>query len=92
MTETNDYMNAEPEFTSTDIELFSVLYALTRREPAVSRDTSTGYGCFTTSYNDQVQEIINGYSTGRLIVNARDLLTARRKLFRAVKALAGGTR
>lgn len=80
----------DPEFTSSDIELFSTIWAITRREPSVSRDLSTGFGCFTTSYTDQVQEIINAYSSGKLLVNARDLLTARRRLFRAVKALSLG--
>lgn len=80
------------EFSSTDIELFSAIYAITRREPAVFRDLSTGFGCFTTIYSDEVQNVINAYSTGKLMVNARDLLMTRRKLFRAVKALSGGAR
>lgn len=89
MTEIIDNTTAKPEFSSTDIELFSVLYAITRKEPTVSRDATTDYGCFTTRCTDQVQEIINSYSSGRLMINARDLLMARRKLFRAVKALPG---
>lgn len=92
MTQIIDRTNIESEFSSTDIELFAVIYSITRREPSVFRDTSTGYGCFTTGYTDQVQDIINSYSTGRLMINARDLLMARRKLFRAVKALPGGAK
>lgn len=92
MTETINHRNIEPEFSSTDIELFAVLWAITKQEPTVSKDSSTGYGLFTTSYTDQVQEIITGYSSGRLMINARDLLMTRRRLFRAVKLLTGGAR
>lgn len=82
-----DYKNYEPEFSSTDIELFSTIFAVTKVAPSVSRDLTTGYGSFSCKYTDRIQAIINGYAAGTLMVNARDLLFARRRLFRAVRDL-----
>ena len=87
MTKLNDNANPAPIFTSTDIELFSTIYAVTKAAPTVSRDLLTGYGAFTCACTDQVQFVINGYAAGTLMVNARDLLFARRRLFRAVRDL-----
>ena len=87
MTEQIDYTDSEPEFSSTDIELFSTISALTKQQPTVSRDPSTGYGVFACAYTDRVQATINGYAAGTIMVNARDLLVARRRLFRAVRDL-----
>lgn len=87
MTEQIDYTDSSPEFSSTDIELFSTIYALTKQQPSVSQDLSTGYGVFACEYTDQVQTIITAYASGSLMINARDLLVSRRRLFRAVRDL-----
>lgn len=87
MTESIDYANYEPDFSSTDIELFSTIFAVTKQAPTVSRDLATGYGSFSCKYTDGVQSVINAYAAGTLMVNARDLLFARRRLFRAVRDL-----
>jgi hypothetical protein len=80
------------EFSSSDVELFSVIYAVTKKEPSVKREPSSGYVCFSIPYDDQVQTIINDYSGDKLMINAKSLLMARRQLFRAIKALPGGVR
>lgn len=81
-----DY-NDQNEFSTSDIDLAACIAAITTRYPTVSSDTTTGLGLFVYKYDDVVQEIITAYASGKLTVNARFLLAARRRLFKSVRAL-----
>jgi hypothetical protein len=86
--------NESAEFSTSDLEISAAIFAVTHRRPSVFRDSLSGYGVFVHQYDDAVQNTINAYSAGSLLINARAILMARRGLFRDLKALPrdGGRR
>lgn len=80
-------IETQAEFSTSDIEISAAISAVTGRRPSVFRDPVTGFGVFTHRYDDALQDAVNAYSAGSLLVNARTILMARRGLFRDLKAL-----
>ena len=75
-----DYNDNNKLWTS-NIDLASCIVGITSHPQPVCRDIATGLGQFVCRHNDITQQIIVEYAAGTF----RYLLTARRRLFKAVR-------